>query len=362
MPTPSLTHYTACLLGGAVGDALGAPVEFMPLAQIRRQFGPRGVETFPAGAPYRARFTDDTQMTLFTAEGILRARHRAGTKGIGGALLPITYQSYLRWLHTQGARPKSVPSGFGVYDVENGWLIQQRGLYVQRAPGNTCMGSLMGGEYGTTQAPLNHSKGCGGIMRVAPVGLAFHHDPVEAFNLGCDTAALTHGHPSGYLSAGCLASILAHVAEGETLMRAIEETIPILETWRDHAECLNAMEKAITLYRTAPPSPETVETLGGAWVGEETLAIALFCALHFQDNFRQGVLTAVNHSGDSDSTGAVTGNILGLLLGREAIPQEWIENLELADVVAQVATDLYTSIHGATGDQVPEWYERYPPY
>jgi ADP-ribosylglycohydrolase len=96
-------------------------------------------------------------------------------------------------------------------------------------------------------------------------------------------------------------------------------------------------------------------------VGEETLAIALFCALHFQDNFRGGVLAAVNHGGDSDSTGAVTGNILGLLLGREAIPGEWVENLELAEVVAQVAADLYSAFQGASDREDTEWYDRYPP-
>src|SRR6056297_938049 len=95
-------HYTACLLGGAVGDALGAPIEFLSLSQIRAKYGENGITDYVEFENDTGEFTDDTQMTLFTSEALLRAYHRAMLKGIGGALPIIAHHSYLRWLHTQG--------------------------------------------------------------------------------------------------------------------------------------------------------------------------------------------------------------------------------------------------------------------
>lgn len=197
----SQNHFTACLLGGAIGDALGAPIEFMSIDQIRNTHGPEGLVDYCEFTDQQGEFTDDTQMTLFTAEGLLRANHRAVLKGIGGADVPITYQSYIRWLHTQGRSSKSTPQGWGMLDLENGWLIKERDLFKFRAPGNTCLNSLQSGIPGTVESPLNNSKGCGAVMRMAPVGLMYY-DPEQTFRIECDLGALTHGHPSGYLSAG----------------------------------------------------------------------------------------------------------------------------------------------------------------
>lgn len=356
-----LDHYVGCLLGGAVGDALGAPIEFDSIGAIRMRYGPDGVQTYVKSADGKGHFTDDTQMTLFTAEGLLRARQREMLKGIGGARLPLLYQSYLRWLKTQGLTPREFPTNFGIYDVEHGWLMRQKGLFVRRAPGKACINSLESGKYGTVDRPLNDRKRCGGVMRVAPVGLVYADDAALAFEVGCQAAALTHGHPSGYLSAGCLAAILALLAQGESLPQAIDETVVMLERWQGHQECLGAIQRAVAKVKEGAPTPERVESLGEAWVGEETLAIALYCALSYPRDFRAGVLAAVNHSGDCDSTGAVTGNILGLTLGKEAIPQTWIENLDMADVVEQVAIDLYSQFKGELYSADNEWMERYPP-
>src|SRR3954447_19198113 len=80
-----------CLLGGAAGDALGAPVEFLSLEETRSRVGPRGPdEPRPV--------TDDTQMTLFTAEGLMRAHNRGVSKGICD-VPGVVWGAYLRWLH-----------------------------------------------------------------------------------------------------------------------------------------------------------------------------------------------------------------------------------------------------------------------
>lgn len=359
---PEVAKYAGCLIGGAVGDALGAPIEFKSTAQIRSRFGPKGVQDYVERPDGMGAFTDDTQMTLFTAEGILRAKQRAELKGIAGAELAIIYQSYLRWLHTQGRHPREIPPGMGVYDVDSGWLVKERGLHVQRAPGLTCLGALESGWYGTVDLPINNSKGCGGVMRVAPVGLIGYENPDLAFKTSADAAALTHGHPSGYLSAGTLGSLIAYLVQGDDLPTAVERSIEILMEWPKHEECLSAVEKALGMYQNSSPTPETIERLGRGWVGEEALAISLFCALNYQDDFAGGVLTAINHSGDSDSTGAITGNILGALLGVEGIPPTWIEHLELIEVVRQIALDLEVGVNRHLHENVDEWVTKYPPF
>jgi ADP-ribosylglycohydrolase len=349
----SLEHFTGCLLGGAVGDALGAPVEFHSIHAIRSEYGSAGIMDYDAAYGRRGAITDDTQMTLFTAEGMLRAITRRLHKGISHPASMI-HHAYIRWLRTQGERSRARFS----QDEMDGWLIGVKGLHSRRAPGNTCLSALRGEEMGEMQRPLNDSKGCGGVMRVAPVGLVAE-DEEQAFSLGCESAAITHGHPSGYYSAGCFAAIINHLMSGRSLPEAIELALRILERPEndEHEECAAAVRQAVAMWRGGglKPSPEVIERLGGGWVGEEALAISLYCALSAQDDFARGVLLAVNHSGDSDSTGAITGNLLGLMLGVRAIPEKWLSELELRTEIEAVAGDLFKQF-----EDTDAWRHRYP--
>ena len=106
---------------------------------------------------------------------------------------------------------------------------------------------------------------------------------------------------------------------------------------------------------------DNIHQLGQGGVAEETLAIALYCALRYQDDFSAGMIAAVNHSGDSDSTGAVAGNILGAWVGYQAIEEKWKQDLELSDVILEIADDLcygcQMSEYGAYRD--PKWEMKY---
>ena len=349
----SRAHFSGCLLGGAVGDALGAPVEFLRIHEICAKYGPAGLADYEHAYGRHGAITDDTQMTLFTAEGVLRADVRWHQKGICHPA-SVIHHAYIRWLHTQGERSRSQFS----HDQMDGWLIAVEGLHACRAPGNTCVSALRGATMGTVDHPLNDSKGCGGVMRVAPIGLVARGEEA-AFDLGCEAAAITHGHPSGYYSAGCFAAVIQNLSEGRTLPDAIERALRILERSENvsHAECSTAIRRAVALWRDADviPSPETIARMGGGWVGEEALAIALYCALSAREDFARGVLLAVNHSGDSDSTGAIAGNLLGLMLGIDAIPRRWLDGLELREEIETVAQDLYKGF-----DDSDAWFNRYP--
>jgi ADP-ribosylglycohydrolase len=343
----SKEYFRGCLLGGAIGDALGWPVEFLRLNEIKKKYGESGITDLITGINGKAEITDDTQMTLFTAEGLLRAETRRREEGI--CHLPsIVYHAYLRWLHTQGY-PQDSRKNF-IYD---GWLMKVKELYVRRGPGNTCLSALSSGRIGTIELPINNSKGCGGVMRVAPIGLFCRKE--EAFQIACDCAALTHGHPSGYLSAGVLAHVIACIIEGADIEEAVKDALLALDTYDGKEECSIAVKKAVELANSNEEPDTAIKLLGEGWVGEEAIAISIYCALRYRDDFRKALCAAVNHDGDSDSTGAITGNVLGAYLGINGIPEEWVANLEMADVIMQIADDLLIGF-----EDTHEWRNRYP--
>ena len=341
-------HFRGCLLGGALGDALGYAVEFKRLAEIKQRYGRSGITTLPQPAL----ISDDSQMTMFTAEGLLRANVRGKHRGLCHPS-GVVHHAYLRWLHTQGEENQSYADSLG-RPTDDGWLVQLDRLHHRRAPGLTCLSALLSPRFGTMAEPLNNSKGCGGVMRVAPVGLAAD----EPFQLGCEIAALTHGHPTGYLPAGVLAAIISEIIAGAELEPAIEKALQQLRTYEGHQETLACVELALDLNQDVASCYEhekNIRRIGEGWVAEEALAIAIYCALVAEGDFLEGICAAVNHDGDSDSTGAIAGNILGAYLGVSAIPVKWIEKLELNREITALADDL---LQGYSED--PRWREKYP--
>jgi ADP-ribosyl-[dinitrogen reductase] hydrolase len=338
-----------CLLGGAVGDALGAPVEFLGLDEVRAQFGPDGVTTLTPAYGRTGAVTDDTQLTLFTAEGLIRADNERRAGGEDDPIAAI-HRAYVRWLATQGGRtPDSRAS-----DLPDGWLASLPELRSRRSPGTTTLTALESGRCGSPDERINDSKGCGGVMRAAPAGLARW----EPFDTGVRAAALTHGHPTGYLAAGVLARAVAGLAQGEALDAAVGAARDELRRHEGHGECLAALDAAVELAAEGEPGPERVERLGQGWIAEEALAIAVYCAL-IAASFEHGVLLAVNHGGDSDSTGAIAGNLLGAALGVGVIPERWLEELELREEIACVGADLAAHF-GPDAAADPHDLDRYP--
>ena len=363
------SRYRGCLLGGAVGDALGAPVEFMRDAEIRSRFGDGGIRDYVPAYGRLGAITDDTQMTLFTADGMLRAHVRAALRGTRPDYASVTARAYQRWLATQGGRSAADT----LDDEPPGWLIGHTELFNPRAPGNTCLAALRVGKRAGESAD-NDSKGCGGVMRVAPVGMYFANGLREAddaarakvgrdaFRPAVEIAAITHGHPTGHLTAGALAAMVAEVLVGASLPQALEAAMRELRAWPGHDETLRSLEKARDLASTKPRDRRVLASLGEGWVAEEALAMSVYCALGAED-FESAIVLAVNHSGDSDSTGAITGNLLGAAMGVEAIPERWLEPLELREAIGEMADDLATVRSWRVGDGSAEsafWWERYP--
>ncbi|MCD7761091.1 MAG: ADP-ribosylglycohydrolase family protein [Clostridiales bacterium] len=342
------------LIGGAVGDALGYPVEFHSEETILQTYGPEGITRYRLNrATGKALISDDTQMTLFTANGILVGETRGRMRGIGGSPWLYVSRAYQDWLLTQESDIQTVrQQGGGI-----SWLLDVPQLYSTRAPGLTCLSALHRAQEGKFSddllgEPRNNSKGCGGIMRVAPLALraagAAQEDLLALDREGALLSAITHGHSLGYMPSAVLTHIISRIVYPVPGLSSLREIIAqakmavcqLFPSDPHLDELCAVIDLAVTLSENSASDWENIRRIGEGWVAEETLGIALYCALRYEHDFSGGVIAAVNHSGDSDSTGAVAGNILGAICGYEAIDQKWKTDLELLDVLLEMADDL----------------------
>lgn len=323
-----------CLLAGALGDALGYTVEFTPYRSIQATFGSEGIRALVPNYTGKAIVSDDTQMTLFTCDAMLPG---AGREEQGLTIAERIHRAYLCWLQTQD----HYFSGTRDWESPLNAVLE---LNYCRAPGNTCLYALRSGKMGTLDQPINDSKGCGGVMRSAPLGF----DPRwgEPLMTGAQSGAITHGHPMGWVPAGMLSDIVNKCIYGEyASLRAVIEasladTKAAFGDKKGFADFEEMVTLAMELSETDAPDEEAIRRVGEGWVGDEALAVAIYSCLRHPEDLRECLISSVNHSGDSDSTGAVAGNILGAWLGDSALPEDWIAQLELVDVMDGLADSM----------------------
>jgi ADP-ribosylglycohydrolase len=201
-----------------------------------------------------------------------------------------------------------------------------------------------GNPLGTRTEPINDSKGSAAVVRVAASG--FGYELAAAFESGCDIAALTHGHPSGWLAAGTFSAIIFGLYQQRSLREALAHAQHELRRQRHHEEVSGALTDAITLADKGSPTAESLESLGRGWTAPEALAMAVYAALTVDaaggrepEIVRRGLLLAVNHSGDSDATGALCGSLLGARYGVQGLPLAWADRSEAAGTIYKLARD-----------------------
>lgn len=367
----NIDKYRGCLLGGAAGDALGYAIEFDREEAIAARYGSRGIRNYRLDKRGLAPFSDDTQMTLYTANSLLcslaalSAQASGGTQDSGSAQAssgaptssdapaPVSptalaayapaqmAQFYVEWMYTQvSPYPLAEPKA---------WISNLPELFASRAPGITCLNACEAMASGAKV--VNNSKGCGGIMRMAPAGL-INTSPgfsgVELQRLGAQLAELTHRHELGWMPAGVFAHIVSLLSrdEASSVREAATQALNTLPEAFPNAHYLAQLQEllgyTLRLADSAMPDLEAIHALGEGWVAEEALAIGLLCSLRHENDFEGAITSAVNHGGDSDSTGAIAGNIVGAHLGLAGIPQHYLEHLELRDTISKIADDLFT--------------------
>ena len=340
---PHSSRVQGCLMGGALGDSFGYLVESDDVASIRSRYGSAGLlDLSQADGPVH--FSDDTQLTLYTVDGLVEALSWAneGTAADPNACL---WLAYLRWLATQhepvaAHTPAPVPR----------WIDGQEVLHHRRHPGKACLASLATGEMGTLSRPINpEARGCGAVMRSAPFGLIPHIPAEAAYKLSTDAAALTHGHPSAIQSAAAFSWLIHELVAGQdlraageaALARAAANPVPA-------AELLRALEAALQLASGPVLEPEALTAeLGPGWLAEQALALGLYAVLVTRDassspvdHFLRAIRLAANHDGDSDSTAAIAGNILGAFYGEDCLPPAWLALSEAPGLVREMGREL----------------------
>ena len=359
-----LSKVKGCLVGGAAGDALGYAVEFMSESAIFGTYGESGITEYRLDGSGRALISDDTQMTLFTACGLLFGETRGKLRGIGVNPAHCVAAAYNDWLLTQ--RISFEQRGNQKHYT---WLWNVPELFSPRAPGNTCLSALSNRANVFDGRARNNSKGCGGVMRVAPIALLCDKAYIRAIaKEAASIAAITHGHPLGCIPAAAVAYVIhrcVYDERGLSLLQIAEEARDaVADMYKDEpcaADFTKLFNKAIRLSQNGKADLDNIHALGEGWVADEAFAIALYCALRYHDDFDKCIIAAVNHKGDSDSTGAIAGNILGAWLGYDAIGEKWKKNLELIDVTEDIAADL---CHGCMMSQYSPyrdetWIEKY---
>jgi len=378
------------LMAGAAGDALGYPVEFRSRNTIISRYGEPGITRFELAGNGKALVSDDTQMTLFTANGMLMGLTRGYMRGIGGEPENYVNAAYVDWYYTQtGIKKKSC----GDEECRCTWLRDLPEMAHLRAPGTTCMSacdSLLHNE-----RPQNNSKGCGGIMRVAPMGLLdaayMAKNGIGLYSMerlaeaGAKIAKTTHQHPLGFLPAALmtmLVSLLVPLSPEKaksSIKHIVKDGLGVMmkmygEDYAPDKEYLRFLtEKAVQLACSDTPDAEAIRQLGEGWVADEAWAISLYCSIRHIDSMKDAIIASVNHDGDSDSTGSITGNIMGAIYGYEAMKKERLfcpegrdfeSTIELSNIILALADDLFTGciISEYDGIDTPEkkqWYERY---
>jgi len=339
-------RFIGAFTGYAVGDAFGYPCRDLSYKELCRRFEKTGCLRLPInGASDAALFTDNTQMTLFTADGIMWAASQNAPDGVNYA--EYVFYAYQCWLYTQTKMIAGKEYAWIFDKTANPYrskLIKTKGLYKKRFSSTVNVDALLEASnlnYGKIGAPLNRNADNGGMKRVMPAGLFFNYDTLLAFRAGADFSAITHGYPTAYLAGGCYSAIIAELINGARIDDAAEKALAILKSYKNHEECAQTLETVRDLLADASVPPlEAVSEIGDGARANEALGIALFCASLHEDSFENAIRLAVNHDGESDVCGALCGGLLGAYHGARFVPKKWVKKLSYLRLIEDTAIDL----------------------
>ncbi len=303
-------RFQGCMVGLAIGDALGRPVEFYnSIKKIEKKFGSDGVVEFAADRHPPGTFTDDTQMSLAVARALLKAGHRSLDE-----LMHVMASEFVIWYRSP----------------DN-----------DRAPGNTCLAGCHRLDAGVhwRQSGIAESKGCGSAMRSAPIGLYYHKNENKLIEVARASSLPTHGHPTALAAAAATALLVAWALHHDDPSDYPQRLSTAMRDMNG-GTMADLIERIPAVLADHPDDVLCQTVLGEAWTGESAVASALYCFCRSPEDYRKTVLTGANTVGDSDSIACIAGAISGAYNGIYAIPKHWREQVESAAMLHEVAADL----------------------
>jgi hypothetical protein len=346
------------MIGCAAGDALGYPVEVLSEATIVERYGLRGITDYDLDENGTAHFTADTQLMLLSANGILFAHTRGALRGIMAPVYQYFDAFYMDWYRLQTEKRP--------HRARCGWINAYPALSAKRALSPTVVKVAASKKFGSMDEPVNDSKGSACLLRAVPIGLSYFRDPAYILDLGANTAALTHGHELAWMSSAALALIISHIIHTELpITEAVNKTLSALyEAFPDSRKAVNELSStihsAMSLATSASSDLDAIHALGKGWVADEALAIGILCALRHENDIAGAMTFAANHGGDSNNTAAIAGTLVGARIGFNAIPDRFVDRLELVDVILELADDVTTDCPMYDwGPSNPVWEHKY---
>ncbi len=311
---PRQAQLVGAVLGGAIGDAMGHPTEFLAMEGIRDRYGAKGVTKFELywdrGGSRFAPYTDDTQM----AEAVLRALLEARTNGadLDGTMKAMAVR-FIQWSRS--------PQGG------------------HRAPGNACMSGCRALSSGThwSQAGGATAGGCGSVMRAYPFGLVFANDLAKAEHWAVEHSKLTHRDPIALAACAAMAVGVALALRGETVRVITSEMVAAACRYSPSTAAM--MATAIDEARKGVGPEVTLDRLR-AWAAHEAIASCVYLFERHPDDARAAILEGANTPGDSDSIATLAGALIGARAGVGGLPDEWVADVERASELAALALSI----------------------
>ncbi|MCL1902946.1 MAG: ADP-ribosylglycohydrolase family protein [Oscillospiraceae bacterium] len=340
------SRFIGAYTGFSVGDAFGFPCRELTFMEICNRFEKNGCLRLAVSAKTNtALFTDATQLTLFTTDGILWAAMTQKEEGVN--YTEYVLYAYQLWLYTQTKTIAGDEYSWLFDKNVNAYrskLIKTKGMYQKRfiEPVNIdVLSRIRNSVYGKIVSPLNGYSDTGAVKRVLPAGLFFNYDSELAFRAGADFAAITHGSPVSYLSAGYYSTVIAELINGATIDHAIKKAFDILKTYKNNEEVVDVIEKVRRYVSDDNVSPLTaISRIGTDDNAAQALGVALFAAALFEDSYENAIRLAVNHDGRSDVCGAMCGGLLGAYHGAGFVPKKWLQKLSYLRLIEDTAISL----------------------
>lgn len=311
-------NYTGCLLGGAVGDALG----------------------YSSDNTKELKISANTQLSLFTANALLFGLTRIAIKGVGSELYKWVYWAYKDWYELQEAEKAIEPSLLNI-----SWLLNVCELAESRSPVDKTVEILKVFKVANVEEidkGFNNQYDC--VTRVLPVGLSLAEDESldRVFKLALNVAKLTHSDNNACLSSGCIATFIRSLRSNSFDMeKSIENTLEVLKHYDNSAHLVEKIEYCKTLLDSNIEDKEITSKLGEGFISEECLLLGLYFSIKYRNDFKQGVMSAIECSKNSSAVGFIVGSILGLINGEKGIPEDLRSEVEIRDILLEIGSDLY---------------------
>ena len=329
--------YRGCLLGMAIGDALGYPVDIKSWDEIQDSYGPNGLLGFDLQEFEYAQVSSYTQIATYLCNGLLLAVSRG----------KVDYLRYAKVALKEWTRSQQF-----YRDPEESlcWLAKLPQFRRKNCRDARMLDNLRLELFGTMGAPKNDNNAPGAITAGIATAMFYNSKrltPDQVGTLAGELVALTHGNPEAFLSSVVLAYALTGIfQEPEVpLVDQFLQAIAVMDgqfrsRFVQSEELALQLRRAISLAKSGIVSPqegmEQLECMDAA----QCLAASMFACLLYPNDFDSAMITAVNHSGMSAATGAITGAILGAKLGEASLPDFYLESLECADVLGLLAEDM----------------------